>query len=160
MVSAEVRKNMLQQLPKPTFVDRLSGAYGILLKRAEQLEEEAAEMRRRAKALKDRGMDYDHDAMEEERARSCTGKKRYRTEKGAGTAAGAATAERDVKLRTYRCVFCDGWHLTKLDLAGFAQNVERAREEGSSAAEGETTTPAPESPPPSEPPPSAGRRSE
>lgn len=151
---------MPQQQPKPPFVDRLSGAYGMLLQRAERLEEEAAEMRRRAQSLKDRGMDFDHDAMEEERARSCTGKKRYRTEKGAGTAAGAATDERGVKLRTYRCVFCDGWHLTKLDLAGFAQNVERAREAESSAASGDTTTPAPESPPPLSPPPSGGRRSE
>jgi hypothetical protein len=107
---------------KPPFVDRLTGAYGILLERATKLEAEAADIRRRAAALKQRGLEYDHNAMEDERARSCTGKNRYKTAKAAGTAADKALRERGTKLRVYPCVFCDGFHLTKTDLETFVQN--------------------------------------
>lgn len=107
---------------KPPFVDRLTGAFGMLMERATKLEAEAADLRRRAAALKQRGMEFDHDAMEDERARSCTGKNRYKTAKAAGTAADKAKRERGANLRVYPCVFCDGYHLTKTDLETFANN--------------------------------------
>ena len=107
-------------MARPEFFDRLGDAYGVLIERAERLEAEAKELRSRAQSLKDRGFVVDEVGMEEERARSCTGKRRYRTAKGAGTAAENATAITGDKLRTYRCVFCGGWHLTKLTLEAYA----------------------------------------
>ena len=112
-------------MAKPEFFDRLGGAYEALLKRAEWHEEQARDYRARAQALKDKGYAYDHDGMEEERRRSCTSKRRYRTDKAAGVAAAHASISSGDKLRTYRCVFCGGWHLTKTSLEAFAENHDK-----------------------------------
>lgn len=45
--------------------------------------------------------------------RMCEGKERYRDHAHAVVAARFAGQKRGVKLRTYDCPFCSGWHLTK-----------------------------------------------
>lgn len=49
--------------------------------------------------------------------RACYSKSRYSTEKKAKQVAGRVFDERGVKLRTYPCTTCGGYHLTKLEAA-------------------------------------------
>lgn len=57
---------------------------------------------------------------EDERDRSCTGKRSYRTLEGAGEAAKHINDKRDVDLRIYGCRFCGGFHFTSSSLERFA----------------------------------------
>lgn len=53
--------------------------------------------------------------------RSCQSKRRYKSAEGAGQAAVSAQARGESGLRVYQCPFCQSFHLTKGDLAGFAE---------------------------------------
>jgi uncharacterized membrane protein YgcG len=49
---------------------------------------------------------------EEIKARSCDGKRRYRTKRGAdGVVLEIARQQRDESIRAYKCQFCGYWHV-------------------------------------------------
>jgi hypothetical protein len=88
-----------------------------------ELTAEATRFAQRARVLRRqiRAMPADTDP-EQDFQRSCASKKAYQTPADAGNAAAARVRKGGPKdMRIYQCAFCQMYHLTKTELANFAQ---------------------------------------